>query len=161
MHYSWLAAFMWMNVMSFDIYRTFHHMSAAGAASSSHSCSPGRFAKYSLYSWTLPALLVSASLTFDIFGDQHNQYRPMYAGNYRENGQQQVCWFNSRHGLLVFFAAPVGLLLTVNVMLFVASAIHIFRTTAASKPATSGSNHGQLLVCKNLTTSAQFTNYCW
>jgi hypothetical protein len=46
-------------------------------------------------------------------------------------------------------------LLTVNVMLFVASAIHIFRTTAASRPAMRSSNHGQLLVRKQFQRSSQ------
>jgi hypothetical protein len=145
MHYSWLAAFLWMNVMSFDVYRTFSKPSACASfssgAASTGCCPPSRFTKYSLYAWTLPAILVSASVTFDLCGSEHSQYRPRYA---MHNGQQQVCWFNDGQGLLLFFAAPVGLLLMTNVLWFVATAVHIYRSTTASKPAVQGSSLGWL-----------------
>lgn len=59
-YYCFLAAFLWMNVMSVDIWRTFSRSIFRGSdGSRTHR-------KYAIYAWGTAALLVLAALTVDL-----------------------------------------------------------------------------------------------
>ena len=107
MHYAFLAAFFWMNVMAIDICRTF---------SSRHIMLPtdphsARFTFYSLYAWLTPAMIVGGSLALDLLDVEVTSfYRPHYGDG--------MCWITRRWALLVTFAVPLALILVVNFVLF-------------------------------------------
>ena len=107
MHYAFLAAFFWMNVMAIDICRTF---------SSRHIMLPtdphsARFTFYSLYAWLTPAVIVGSSLALDLLEVEAIAfYRPHYGDG--------MCWITRRWALLVTFAVPLALILVVNFVLF-------------------------------------------
>ncbi|XP_067142815.1 uncharacterized protein [Centruroides vittatus] len=116
-HFSYLAAFFWMNVMAFDIYRTF----CKAKSSSNHSRT---FVLYSVYSWVSSTLIIFASLIMN-FVFPENLYSPNYGRN--------VCWISEKRSLLVFFAFPLFVLLTVNIIFFFLTARSLLKTTRETK----------------------------
>jgi hypothetical protein len=120
MHYCFLSSFFWMNVMAFDIWSTF---TKDGTRDDNNK----QFAYYSLYAWLGPAALVALALVIDV-AVPGTHYRPMYGVN--------LCWINSRPGLLIFFGVPLFLLLIVNSIFFVLTVTAIHQVCEASKMAT-------------------------
>ena len=108
MHYFFLAAFFWLNVMSFDIYRTFsdsYEPSAPGCG--------GRFACYFFYAWITPACIVGVALSLDFFQYAEDIYQPHYA--------EHICWIVRRYALLFMFALPLAILLAMNIIMYIIS----------------------------------------
>jgi len=137
MHFAFLAAFFWMNVMAFDIHRTFGASPGAIASFSSPSGARRRFAGYSAYVWVSAAVVVAVGVAMDL-ADVGGTYRPHYG--YR------ICWFGSRGGLLVLFGVPVGVLLVVNIILFSLSIRQIRSACKASQLAVQNTDQTPLLV---------------
>ena len=123
-HWFYLAAFFWMNVMGFDICRTF-----AGSVTR-HRGMPGSagqritFVYYSLYAWGFPTLIVSLGLMMDI-----TQLDPTYSPEYGS----RVCWISNRTGLGVFFVLPVACLLFKNLILFSLTVFSILKQRRDAK----------------------------
>ncbi|XP_037781943.1 uncharacterized protein LOC119578431 [Penaeus monodon] len=119
LHYFWLASFCWMNVMSVDVCRTFSSQLYRGDSDGGRT-----YLLYSLYAWTVPALVVSLALLLD-WVDLLPDYRPEYA--------TRLCWINNRHGLALFFLLPVGAIVQENLVLFLISAYGICRQMKAAR----------------------------
>ncbi|CAG0884415.1 unnamed protein product [Darwinula stevensoni] len=120
LHYFLLASLFWMNVMSFDVFRTFTAKSHRVPDRSSRS---SLFMRYSIYGWGTSALIVAAAIITE-FTNVAPQYRPAYARN--------LCWINSKHGLGLFFVLPVGGILLENIILFVLTAHGIYSQQQAA-----------------------------
>lgn len=123
-HWSYLAAFFWMNVMGFDICRTF-----AGQMMAHHNRGPGRgqrntFRFYSLYAWGFPTLIVIIGLVLD-FTHILDEYAPQYGGH--------ICWISNRSGLSIFFGIPMAALLLENLILFTVTVVSIFKQRRAAQ----------------------------
>ena len=125
-HYAFLAAFYWMNVMSFDIWRTF-----SGAMLMSRNQSSGRkrltFFKYSLFAWLTPSVFVTTATIVDILPDYREHADSSVDGRFLLDfldrikpayGRSGLCWINQRLSLFIFFAVPVALVVTTNLVLF-------------------------------------------
>ncbi|XP_042865550.1 uncharacterized protein LOC122249065 [Penaeus japonicus] len=119
LHYFWLASFCWMNVMSVDVCRTFSSQVYRG-----NSGGRKTYLLYSLYAWTVPALVVALALLLE-WVDLLPEYRPEYA--------TKLCWINNRHGLALFFLLPVGAIVIENVVLFLVSTYGICRQMKAAR----------------------------
>lgn len=121
MHYFFLAAFIWMNVIAHDVWSTFTRVMNAANVSKKPST---RYVTYSMYAWLTPLLLTIPGLTLDLtFPD--SQYAPGYGDG--------ICWFSKKLGLLVFFATPLALIVTLNIFFFtmtVANICLVKRTSA-------------------------------
>ncbi|XP_045101264.1 uncharacterized protein LOC123498160 [Portunus trituberculatus] len=125
LHFFWLAAFCWMNVMSVDVCRTFNSQVYRGDPAGNRT-----FVLYSLYAWSVPALVVALALIFD-FMDILPDYRPRYATD--------LCWINSRYGLALFFLLPQGAIVLENTLLFLVTARGIYKQVQAAKYASTRS----------------------
>ena len=105
LHYSFLAAFCWINVMSFDIWRTF----------SQDTVSLGnkrkKFLFYSIYGWLTPFFTIIVSTIVNYAPGVQQIYRPGYA--------EGLCWITERIALLIFFGAPLALVLTINIIFYI------------------------------------------
>ncbi|XP_037782218.1 uncharacterized protein LOC119578707 isoform X3 [Penaeus monodon] len=119
LHYFWLASFCWMNVMSVDVCRTFSSQLYRGDSDGGRT-----YLLYSLYAWTVPALVVSLALLLD-WVDLLPDYRPEYA--------TRLCWINNRHGLALFFLLPVGAIVQENLVLFLISTYGICKQMKAAR----------------------------
>ena len=137
MHFAFMAAFFWMNVVAGDIYRTFSASPAAAASLSSPAGARRHFAGYSAYAWVSAAVVVAVGVTLDL-ADVGGTYRPHYG--------RRICWFGSREGLLVLFGVPVGVLLVANVILFALSVRQIRNASKASQMAVQKTEQTELLV---------------
>ncbi|XP_013416552.1 uncharacterized protein LOC106178077 [Lingula anatina] len=121
MHYSYLAAFFWMNVMSFDICHTF----SISITTFKQNRRSMKFIYYSLYAWGSSILITSTSLIID-HADVPTSYKPRY-------GAYGICWITQKYGLLIFFLAPVALLLLLNMVFFAMSVHGIRKVSKAAK----------------------------
>ncbi|XP_042892869.1 uncharacterized protein LOC122266944 isoform X2 [Penaeus japonicus] len=119
LHYFWLASFCWMNVMSVDVCRTFSSQVYRGDSDGGRT-----YLLYSLYAWTVPALVVALALLLDRV-DLLPDYRPEYA--------TRICWINNRHGLALFFLLPVGAIVQENIVLFLISTYGIYKQMKAAR----------------------------
>ncbi|ELU00377.1 hypothetical protein CAPTEDRAFT_192473 [Capitella teleta] len=104
-HFFFLSQFCWMNVLAFDVWRSFR-MHNIGLHSRLRTRSR-HFVFYCLYAWLLPAVVVLISFLLDLF---QASIRPAYG--------QSFCWLGSRRGLLVLFASPISIMLIFNCGLF-------------------------------------------
>lgn len=132
--YFFLASFWWMSVLAWDVWRTIRMATVQLRSASGPQW--GKFVLYSLYAWFVPALIVAATLVIeyvDVEAWVPIQYHPQFG--------QSVCWFGQRKALLVYFAAPLTAVLSVNFALFIHSACMIRSTTMSTptscNPATS------------------------
>ncbi len=122
-HWFYLAAFFWMNVMGFDICRTFtgsltRHRGMQGRGQRS------TFVFYSLYAWGFPTLIVSLGLVLD-FTHLLEDYAPEYG--------TRVCWISNKTGLGFFFILPVAVLLFENLILFSLTVFSILKQRRAAR----------------------------
>ncbi|XP_069123527.1 uncharacterized protein [Argopecten irradians] len=114
MHYAYLAAFFWMNVMAVDIFLTF----SRGFAQSRPD-SVQQFVWYSLYSWLTPAAVVCVAIIFDFAATESNS-RPKYG--------EAICWISNSYALLYYFLIPSFVLVFINIVLFIFTARAIYKS---------------------------------
>ncbi|KAF2350610.1 GPCR family 2 secretin-like, partial [Trinorchestia longiramus] len=94
---------------------------------------------YSIYAWASPALALTVVLVID---------RVEWAGfppSYLPRMGERLCWFGQRKALLVFFAAPLMLIMVINVVFFVLSAHMIANTTRSTAKYSSQRKHHSLV----------------
>nr|XP_045615520.1 uncharacterized protein LOC123768776 [Procambarus clarkii] len=110
MYYSFLASFCWMNIMAFDVWLTFQQAKDELRVSSGRQRS--KFLFYCVYGWLLPALAVVVTVTLDKTapGGLPSEFQPNFG--------QRWCWFGQRKALMVFFAAPLFVVMALNVVFF-------------------------------------------
>lgn len=109
-HWFFLASFFWMNVMSFDIWRTFCTINQGNRSRTMFLC-------YSAYAWGCPTILTLVGWILDMNGI--DSYGPQYG--------QKLCWISNKRGLAVFFVMPVAILLSANVFLFSSTVMSILK----------------------------------
>ncbi|ELT99274.1 hypothetical protein CAPTEDRAFT_208644 [Capitella teleta] len=128
-HYFFLASFLWMNVMAFDICRTFVKFSKPSLRDDYSS----KFIRYCAYC-ILVALVIVLSAIVANFTLGDSLYRPGYG--------EGICWIKNRKALLAFFAAPVAVIVTSNLVYFFITLWSIQKSMEASKMA-AGNKKGE------------------
>ena len=88
------------------------------------------FLLYSLYVVIVTAALVAAAVVTDTSEGTADSYRPGFG--------DRVCWFSRRRALLVFFAVPLMVVMVLNVLLFVGSALIVRRAAQSAASITCG-----------------------
>ncbi|XP_071442971.1 probable G-protein coupled receptor Mth-like 1 [Hetaerina americana] len=148
MHYFFLAAFFWLNTMCFNIWWTFRDLRPASLDKGQELC---RFRGYSLYAWGAPLLISGIGLTLDLAAAGDNSDGPL-----RPRFGERRCWFYGDMEIFAYFYGPVGVLLLVNLMLFLATARELTcglwrREVAKSSPHGDGADRATLSrVCLKL-----------
>ncbi|KAG8179558.1 hypothetical protein JTE90_016128 [Oedothorax gibbosus] len=121
-YYFFLTSFFWMNIIAFDVWRSFRSVMRE-LRISSHRVPWRRFLLYSLYAWAVPALLVATVKTLDSSSTVVPwDLKPRF-------GTEGMCWFGSRKALLVFFAVPLVLVMVLNAAFFLDVTCVISRAT--------------------------------
>ncbi|XP_067672877.1 uncharacterized protein [Haliotis asinina] len=113
MHYLFLDAFLWMNVMAADVWFTF---SKSFVKAGDGGKSSKRFLFYNIYARGVALVLVTKAVTVDNVVSE-SQYKPNYGHG--------LCWITNKRGLLVFFASPLLLLICLNFVFFSIAAKNI------------------------------------
>lgn len=124
-YYFFLAAFTWMLVMSFDVWRTLRIATKELRVSSGKQWR--KFFIYSFCSWALPAKIVLIALLVDLcpMGFVSEQLKPRFG--------REGCWFSHGPALLLFFGLPLFLILVCNVSFFLSSAYMIYSTHSMTR----------------------------
>ncbi|KAF5272748.1 hypothetical protein FQA39_LY07775 [Lamprigera yunnana] len=109
------ASFFWMNVMSIDIFLTF-----SGERDLSRDTKDElrrNFRLYSLYSWGVPSLLVTLVACLNTFADKGSWYNPSIG--------EGVCWLSGGVRELMYFYAPLSMIILLNLCMFSITALKI------------------------------------
>ena len=145
MHYGFLASFFWMNVLAFELWKTFTRIEVRHNEKDTK-----KFLFYAFYSWVSPALIVAIGATGDVLYT-HSEFVPGYG--------KGVCWLTNGSGLLLFFALPIGILLLLNLLLYclVIKGLAITSKSTALVRQNNDENKRLLLIFVKLTTIMGFT----
>lgn len=109
MHFLFLSAFFWLNTMCFNIWWTFRDFRPTSLERGQEAW---RLRVYMVYAWGGPLLLSGAAALLDALP---------HAGLLRPRFGERRCWFYGDLEILVYFFGPVGVLLLVNLALFVST----------------------------------------
>lgn len=118
MHYSFLASFFWMNVMAYDIHKTF------GSTKLKIGQKGNQLLAYTIYAWATPLLVIITATLVDYFAPE-SEFKPNYGDG--------LCWITSRPALIIFFAGPVGVIVVVNLVFFILTARNMRATQKATQ----------------------------
>ncbi|XP_046744401.1 probable G-protein coupled receptor Mth-like 1 [Diprion similis] len=112
-HFFFLAAFFWLNTMCFNIWWTFRDLRPASLEKGQEIL---RLRVYACYAWGGPLFIAGLAALLDNLPEQPGLIflRPRFGEKY--------CWFYGSMESLTYFFGPVGILLTINVLLFAATA---------------------------------------
>ncbi|XP_076439750.1 uncharacterized protein LOC143279559 [Babylonia areolata] len=124
-HYFWLASVLWMNVSSFHMHRVFTATRPAVARTSGARvrCCTRRVVSYAVYAQGVPLVVIGATVSTAIFLSQGLQIG--YGG--------EVCYLSSPLLVGAAFAAPLGVVLLLNLGFFLGAVKAI--TKSDSSPA--------------------------
>ncbi len=123
--YFFLATFSWMLIMSFDVWRSLKIATKELRVSSGKQWR--KFFIYSMCGWVLPAKIVLIALLVELCpnGFMGESFKPKFG--------QSSCWFGNGASLLVFFGAPVFVILVCNFSFFVSSAYMIYSSHSMAR----------------------------
>ncbi|XP_051159125.1 probable G-protein coupled receptor Mth-like 1 [Leptopilina boulardi] len=112
-HFSFLAAFFWLNTMCFNIWWTFRDLRPASLEKGQETL---RLRVYAVYAWGGPLLVAGLAAVLDHLPEDPAStfLRPRFGDN--------KCWFYGDMEILAYFFGPVGVLLAINLLFFVATA---------------------------------------
>ncbi|CAF0834365.1 unnamed protein product [Brachionus calyciflorus] len=102
-HYFYLAFFIWSNIMAFDLFKMFTESIISVKFNKNSS---NIFIKYSLTAWLLPILIILILML--------KNYRNLSYGF-------KNCFISSNIDLLIFFIAPILIILSLNFMFLIVS----------------------------------------
>ncbi|KAH8377268.1 hypothetical protein KR093_004583 [Drosophila rubida] len=105
-----MSAFSWMNITCFDIWKTFGSTKSKNVQRRQQR---SRFIWYSIYGWGLATILTIITATLSTSDVLSENVRPNFG-----NGR---CWFTYDtigYASLIFFSGPLGILLIINLVLF-------------------------------------------
>lgn len=114
-HYFLLTSFCWMNVMAFDIYRTF---SKKTIIHTYHSHNKRKLLFYILYAQGLPLIFVLTPVTLNIL-NVNTSFNPKYG---------KSCWLSTRNSKILFFIGPLSFFKLFDLVAFVKTVTYIIRT---------------------------------
>lgn len=147
LHYLFLSSFFWMNVMSYDLYKTFANKCILTRVRSKEKYLP----RYALYAWGSPALIVAVCAVID-YTDLLPYVKIKYGGgSLSSNGfvdhalsdtsenttisrrmesmdENLGCWIQEPVAALVAFGSPMLIILFSNSVMFVRT-IYCIRKT--------------------------------
>lgn len=114
-HLSFLSVFMWTNVMSFDIWQTVISYNRLTEPQTRRF----KYWKYALYAWIGTIFLALPAIIVDSANLLNDKVSPSFA--------TRRCWLNGTPAFLIYFNAPIGLILITNFTLFGLTARTLFR----------------------------------
>ncbi|XP_026815269.1 G-protein coupled receptor Mth2-like [Rhopalosiphum maidis] len=122
--FSLLASFFWLNVICFDIWRTFSGFRPLRGNIREHEAK--KFIIYSIYAWGCTSFI-----SIITFGMENLLFLPTDA--IRPGFGIKSCWFGSKLAMLIYFYGPMGILLFSNLLMFIHTAIVIFKHMRVAK----------------------------
>ncbi|XP_075155410.1 adhesion G-protein coupled receptor methuselah-like 1 [Haematobia irritans] len=110
MHFFFLSAFFWLNTMCFNIWWTFRDFRPSSLERNQELI---RLRLYSAYAWGIPLIIAAIAACVNLAPES-----PLLRPGFGEHS----CWFNREHlPIFAYFYGPVGILLSINIMLFIST----------------------------------------
>ncbi|KAL7031918.1 hypothetical protein ACKWTF_007172 [Chironomus riparius] len=113
MHFFFLATFFWLNTMCFNIWWTFRDFRPTSMEKSQESL---RLRIYEVYAWGMPIIITTVAAVLDNLPESPTEafLRPRFGEN--------KCWFYGDMEIFAYFFGPIGILLCINILLFLSTA---------------------------------------
>ncbi|GFS38457.1 g-protein coupled receptor Mth2 [Nephila pilipes] len=129
-----LASFLWMCIISFDIFRSMRK-AVDNLRITNKVFNIKKYVISSVISWGIALVFTVAAIITDNVEGIDESMKPQFAMH---------CWFKTKNSLLVFFAAPVFVLIVLNFILFGITACKIFSNRTSSRMAHINQNHSSI-----------------
>ncbi|XP_075162185.1 G-protein coupled receptor Mth2-like isoform X1 [Haematobia irritans] len=114
-YYFFMAAFFWLNVISFDLWHNFR-----GTRGINRSLEKKRFIMYSLYSWGIPVVFLMVTWYMQEYTDIAEELKPGIGVEH--------CWINMNTWAgFIYFFIPIMFIIVANVIMFVMTAMKIHK----------------------------------
>jgi len=113
-HYFFLSSFFWLNIMSFDIWRTFRNMTGYGSMMNRMHGKRKRFIYYSMYAWGVPLIFSIFTIIIEFLPDSYKQDLIIPDPGHG----QRSCFFQNYAAKMTYLHIPVMVLLTLNILFF-------------------------------------------
>ncbi|CAF1259487.1 unnamed protein product [Rotaria sordida] len=133
-HFFFLASFFWMNIMAFDLWKTFHN----GYSIYIYEIRE-RLPYYALYAWGMPVIIVLIGILLDI---KNTRLKPCYGRFFRgcydvcfhtkHDAPLQGCWIESALMRFLLFGVPIAIILVINFIFYALTIRNIRRTLKSS-----------------------------
>ena len=143
-YYCFLSAFFWMNVISFDICKTFQSRHV-------RSQSNRIFLRYWFYAWGFPILMAVCAVLIDLLAPTSSVAPGFLKGD-------AYFWFGNLGGLIMFFVAPVEIIFLVNMLMFILSLDGIFKQKKSGKMASATAKKNKKKMDKVDSTASSHSN---
>lgn len=148
-----------MNIIAYDIYKTFAKSSTCFKNSTfnlklfkNRQCN--NFLIYSLYGWSLPAIIAIITYIINVNTPIDSPYNPAFG--------KLICGISHHKAFFIYFMLPVSTILALNVILFIITAIKIKLTVNETRFATkSKANYNQLVLHIKLILVLGMTFLLW
>ncbi|KAG5684980.1 hypothetical protein PVAND_014183 [Polypedilum vanderplanki] len=113
MHFFFLATFFWLNTMCFNIWWTFRDFRPTSMEKGQESI---RLRIYEVYAWGMPIIITVVAAILDNLPESPTDrfLRPRFG--------EKSCWFYGDMEIFAYFFGPIGILLCVNILLFLSTA---------------------------------------
>jgi len=136
-HFTWLASFTWLNVMSFDIWLTFSDLKPRSSRQNGRRHRLGsRFVFYSIYAWGVPTLIVVIGQILDNSPNVPNNILKPEFGVTR-------CWFKDDNSTIAYLYGPIGAIILSNIVFFVLTATKLYQASIETAFATNNNRNKQ------------------
>ncbi|XP_063859520.1 G-protein coupled receptor Mth2-like [Scylla paramamosain] len=113
-HLGMLAAFFWLNVMCFDMWRT---LRKTRIAVDGGRAAQRRFLFYSLYAWGCPLFITIVAVVMEHLPPSYDVIRPNF----------KTCWFQDKAAYWVYMYGWMMVLVVANVIFFILVAIILIK----------------------------------
>ncbi|KAH8369638.1 hypothetical protein KR093_000403 [Drosophila rubida] len=113
-YYFFMAAFLWLNVISFDLWHNFR-----GTRGINRFHEKKRFLLYALYSWGTALLFLIFTYSVQEFSDWPHELKPGIGGG-------EFCWLDMTNwSAMIYFFGPILVIIVANTTMFVMTAFKI------------------------------------
>ncbi|XP_046390057.1 G-protein coupled receptor Mth2-like [Ischnura elegans] len=113
-----LTTFFWLNIICYDIYSTFRRVGPLKMMRPAKEMK--RMLLYSLYAWGVPLCILIISVALELVPG-------LPLGTIKPDFRVNICWFYTDVAAVLFFLGVTSLLLGINVVFFILTAIKIYK----------------------------------
>ncbi|XP_046390058.1 probable G-protein coupled receptor Mth-like 10 [Ischnura elegans] len=118
-----LSSFFWLNIICYDIFITFRQFGPLKLMRPAEE--KRKMIMYSLYAWGAPVIILAVSVTLELVpGLPPSTIKPDFRLN--------ICWFYTDIAGLLYFLGFSSLLLGSNIVLFIMTAVKLFKIRKAT-----------------------------